>query len=44
MYKCFTQCGSSLMERSYWLIPNGVLMAIVRAGCHQVAITQVVEH
>ena len=39
-----------LMERSYWSIPSGILMAhtvilrIVRAGCHPVAIAQVVEH
>ena len=36
------------MERSYQLIPRGVLTAhtvvIVKAGCHPVAIAQVVEH
>ena len=36
------------MERSYQSIPSGVLMAhtvvIVKAGCHPVAVAQVVEH
>ena len=35
------------MERSYRSIPDGtyrVILRIVRAGCHPVAIAQVVEH
>ena len=36
-----------LMERSYRSIPNGtyrVILRIGKAGCHPVAIAQVVEH
>ena len=45
---CISDLVIHLMERSYWSIPNGtyrvILRIIVKAGCHPVAIAEVVEH
>ena len=46
-YNIHTYMYMDLMERSYRSIPSGtyrVILRIVKAGCHPVAIAQVVEH